>query len=522
MQQLDCVSLPSSSLCKVWSSDNTLRMIQPSFTIDNTTLGFDPFIGNLIQLQSSFQSLDCPGFMSLLQSRSLLSSHQSSTIPVLRYPATFSCYAALVSSQSCSSHQNTLQPLCAESCQYFVQTLQTLISSQSLCNLDASSRIVQARAIAVQSFHTTCQSRTANTTAQCISAIELEAQNCGFGNNNAGVAAAQNWCKITKPDDPCCSAHLAVLLASSNTTQSALPTTNSANSSSMSGSSQLAVGLGISIAIVAVLAALFYYLLLPRLQRSKPSIENGLIDSTDEKRSSNPATINTTLSNSNLATPVYSSSKTLITEPNTSAPIDEKPNCIPQYKSQEHSPHLDDDDAYTLRNHRMSFSELNLERAFSSFSMSDLEQTHESRISINDSVSPPTLPHPKRSSGFQPFGSWSRALTEGIPTTDSKRDSTLTTSSLRTDSRLASHSCIPLQFERNASHLADLMTSGREGTFYATHVTQSYHAEQEDELDMEQGDLVHVVRVFEDGWGKGRNATTGKTGIFPVVCLAVQ
>ncbi|KAJ1339669.1 hypothetical protein BSLG_005702 [Batrachochytrium salamandrivorans] len=436
MQQLDCVSLPSSSLCKVWSSDNTLRMIQPSFTIDNTTLG-----------------------------------------------------------QSCSSHQNTLQPLCAESCQYFVQTLQTLISSQSLCNLDASSRIVQARAIAVQSFHTTCQSRTANTTAQCISAIELEAQNCGFGNNNAGVAAAQNWCKITKPDDPCCSAHLAVLLASSNTTQSALPTTNSANSSSMSGSSQLAVGLGILLPLLPSWL-LFYYLLLPRLQRSKPSIENGLIDSTDEN--------------------------TLITEPNTSAPIDEKPNCIPQYKSQEHSPHLDDDDAYTLRNHRMSFSELNLEKAFSSFSMSDLEQTHESRISINDSVSPPTLPHPKRSSGFQPFGSWSRALTEGIPTTDSKRDSTLTTSSLRTDSRLASHSCIPLQFERNASHLADLMTSGREGTFYATHVTQSYHAEQEDELDMEQGDLVHVVRVFEDGWGKGRNATTGKTGIFPVVCLAVQ
>ncbi|KAL2913397.1 fus1 actin binding activity protein [Polyrhizophydium stewartii] len=107
-----------------------------------------------------------------------------------------------------------------------------------------------------------------------------------------------------------------------------------------------------------------------------------------------------------------------------------------------------------------------------------------------------------------------------------KRSSSQTLSSVMsmfmTASRQLSQSEGPYypSLERADSRVNDDGDTDLDITFYATQVIQPYRARQPDELDLDIGDIIHVVRVFEDGWGKGRNATSGNAGIFPVVCLA--
>ncbi|KAG0211658.1 hypothetical protein B0O80DRAFT_14204 [Mortierella sp. GBAus27b] len=47
----------------------------------------------------------------------------------------------------------------------------------------------------------------------------------------------------------------------------------------------------------------------------------------------------------------------------------------------------------------------------------------------------------------------------------------------------------------------------------------TYQASMADELDLSPGDLVNVLRVFDDGWAAGLNMNTAKEGVFPVVCV---
>ena len=42
-----------------------------------------------------------------------------------------------------------------------------------------------------------------------------------------------------------------------------------------------------------------------------------------------------------------------------------------------------------------------------------------------------------------------------------------------------------------------------------------YKAAQSDELSLKKGDLYHVSEKCQDGWFKGKNLKTGKSGVFP-------
>ncbi|KAF9347346.1 hypothetical protein BGX34_003225 [Mortierella sp. NVP85] len=46
-----------------------------------------------------------------------------------------------------------------------------------------------------------------------------------------------------------------------------------------------------------------------------------------------------------------------------------------------------------------------------------------------------------------------------------------------------------------------------------------YQASMADELDLTQGDIINVLRVYDDGWAAGVNLNTSKEGVFPVVCV---
>jgi hypothetical protein len=53
-------------------------------------------------------------------------------------------------------------------------------------------------------------------------------------------------------------------------------------------------------------------------------------------------------------------------------------------------------------------------------------------------------------------------------------------------------------------------------------VTHSYEKQRPDELGLSIGDSIIVSSVYSDGWGHGLNANTGKSGVFPVVCIACE
>ncbi|KAI8822516.1 uncharacterized protein EV422DRAFT_402101 [Fimicolochytrium jonesii] len=68
----------------------------------------------------------------------------------------------------------------------------------------------------------------------------------------------------------------------------------------------------------------------------------------------------------------------------------------------------------------------------------------------------------------------------------------------------------------------DSYTAQRESRIAGTHramVLENYEPAGADEVRLRTGDVVHVQRVFDDGWGWGRNTSTGQEGAFPTVCL---
>ncbi|KAF9939660.1 hypothetical protein BGZ65_009936 [Modicella reniformis] len=46
-----------------------------------------------------------------------------------------------------------------------------------------------------------------------------------------------------------------------------------------------------------------------------------------------------------------------------------------------------------------------------------------------------------------------------------------------------------------------------------------YQASMADELDLTPGDIINVIRVFDDGWAVGTNMSTSREGAFPIVCV---
>jgi hypothetical protein len=61
---------------------------------------------------------------------------------------------------------------------------------------------------------------------------------------------------------------------------------------------------------------------------------------------------------------------------------------------------------------------------------------------------------------------------------------------------------------------------GSNAPAYTAFVTNEYEARHPDELTLKEGDQILITKVYEDGWGVGRNISTNEKGVFPVVCVS--
>ncbi|KAJ3235462.1 hypothetical protein HDU78_005213 [Chytriomyces hyalinus] len=53
-------------------------------------------------------------------------------------------------------------------------------------------------------------------------------------------------------------------------------------------------------------------------------------------------------------------------------------------------------------------------------------------------------------------------------------------------------------------------------------IVHQYAATQSDELTLEVGKDVVLIKEFNDGWARGKNPDSGKVGMFPMICVAPQ
>ncbi|KAJ3177456.1 hypothetical protein HDU87_004475 [Geranomyces variabilis] len=71
----------------------------------------------------------------------------------------------------------------------------------------------------------------------------------------------------------------------------------------------------------------------------------------------------------------------------------------------------------------------------------------------------------------------------------------------------------------SSSSAASQAAAQRAGMFHRAVVIEGFETREHDEISLHVGDVVHVSQTFDDGWAYGVNTSSGREGVFPVVCL---
>jgi hypothetical protein len=117
-----------------------------------------------------------------------------------RYTTSFICNGVIQNSrQPCGLSGNALRPLCAESCADLAQSEQQITSDSGLCSNPGSNYLAQIRA----DFTNCALPANSLNGASCITGAENEPDNCGFGSSLLGLC---NYCRASSENatDSCC------------------------------------------------------------------------------------------------------------------------------------------------------------------------------------------------------------------------------------------------------------------------------------------------------------------------------
>lgn len=116
-----------------------------------------------------------------------------------RYTTSFICNGIVQNSrQPCGLSEANAPPLCADSCADLARSEETITSSNELCSPRSSNYADQLRA-----DFTTCALPANSLSGTCVTGAANEPNNCGFGNNLVGLC---NYCRASTENatDSCC------------------------------------------------------------------------------------------------------------------------------------------------------------------------------------------------------------------------------------------------------------------------------------------------------------------------------
>ncbi|ENI08881.1 hypothetical protein COCC4DRAFT_128626 [Bipolaris maydis ATCC 48331] len=190
-----CVSLAGSTACPAFASASINTNLTGNFP-------FLKFVSNTQSFDQGLRNYIATGYAQQ-QYEDILGCSKvnltSTTNLYARFTTTVLCNAIVQSSkQSCGLSDQAATPLCADACAEFAISEQVIISSPELCGTPGNNAVPQIR-----SDFARCSNPADALSTTCIEAVKNEPTECGFQNNLEGLCL---FCagSTTNSTDTCC------------------------------------------------------------------------------------------------------------------------------------------------------------------------------------------------------------------------------------------------------------------------------------------------------------------------------
>ncbi|KAI8941352.1 hypothetical protein NX059_002577 [Plenodomus lindquistii] len=200
MAQQDCISLQGSTACPAFSSASISKNLSGQFS-------FLSFVSNAQTFDDSLRNYIATTY-SQQQYENVLGCSDvnltNTTNLYARYTTTVLCNAIVQASrESCRLSNRAATPLCAGACADFAIGEQGIIASPELCGTPGNNAIPQIR-----SDFTRCSNPAEALSGNCIEAVDNEPNECGFQGNLRGLCAFCESSTVNSTDSCCITANV--------------------------------------------------------------------------------------------------------------------------------------------------------------------------------------------------------------------------------------------------------------------------------------------------------------------------
>ncbi|KAF2842341.1 hypothetical protein M501DRAFT_927866 [Patellaria atrata CBS 101060] len=275
----NCIRLEGSTTCPAFN--------QSSISTDASVSRLFPFLSFVSDVQSFDDGLRryiSTAFSALRYEQQIGCSSLNLTDTTdiyARYTTSVLCNAIIQNSvESCSISQDQTRPLCADTCVQYAMSEQRIVSTPELCGTSGDNAMTQLRA----DFIECALPANSITTGECVRGVENEPFDCGYQSNLGGLCS---FCASSSPNstDSCCvnsqvesrcqNVHLPVTTPMAplfpNATSSAVPAdTAAADPSSddgLSGGAIAGIVIGSILGALLILGLVIFLCILARRRR---------------------------------------------------------------------------------------------------------------------------------------------------------------------------------------------------------------------------------------------------------------
>ncbi|KAI9002002.1 hypothetical protein BC832DRAFT_561947 [Gaertneriomyces semiglobifer] len=502
-----CKAIPKTTVCADYVRSNSL-LLQVDGENANA-IGAATDAASFDRYLSSYRpvipdSLKCENMMKHMS--------DNAAAPPFQFALSYECQAFVGRSQCPGQDPGSLPRLCKSTCTRFREDMQAAFSNPAWCDPEEGQ---QARQAWLDNTQQVCDAL--DDGEKCLDAVTLERNNCGFGNTEQGLAQAKTFCE-QQSSAPCCKLPLKLV-------------SSTGGSSYSNNRIPLIAGIGAGVAFA--IAALAFVLYRRRKSKSKPQRTNDYsLPSMSSKnvhldraksaaRNSGMWGVPPPIDTQNVRrTNTKTSAKTVNTlQWSTLDYLDQ----IPQTPSSGAS--TVPDSPYAPRTSTPSV----MLQPKTSIRFTNVRPPAPAYASVPQSPSTPApmtpmtpmtpVAHPKgpRAAPAPASQSPPQATSLGKVSTVNSTKSSLSRASRY--SRRASSVIYSRTLQRTTTESSTASSTTSTTARVNATVIEPYEALEIDEIRLNMGDRMHVERVFDDGWGWGRNLETGERGAFPVVCL---
>ncbi|KAF1930709.1 uncharacterized protein M421DRAFT_58048 [Didymella exigua CBS 183.55] len=294
MAQANCVSLQGSSTCPAFSAASISTNLTGDFS-------FLSFVSNVQSFDSQLRSYISTTYtqrqyQNILGCSSLDLSN--TTDLYARYTTTVLCNAIVQSSKEpCGLSDAASTPLCASACADFAISEQEVVSTPELCGTPGSNAISQIRA-----DFTRCSLPANSLSGSCIDAARNEASECGYSSNLQGlcsycadstVNSTSSCCVNSGVERRCVGVELPTTVSMSplfpSSTSSSSPTASngaaaSGSGTGISGGAIAGIVIGAVVGALLILAAIVFVCM--RLRKRRDSQAGSILNTPSPSRHS--------------------------------------------------------------------------------------------------------------------------------------------------------------------------------------------------------------------------------------------